>query len=418
MTDSEWHQVRREPYDVYAEARETPGLTYLPELDSWLVSRFGDAREVLRRPEVFSSARALRADVVPGGAALAELRRGVGGARTVVTADGEEHRRYRLPLTRGFSAARVAAVVPFIAERAEALVDGFTAGGPGGPGAGLGGSGGGAGRVELMGDFAEVLAGEVVGRVMGLDTADVPLAVGWSRRAVDLLFVPLEEEEQVRAARDVVALQHLLDGYARRRREQPRDDVCTEMVRALAPGSGEMSAEQRAEVVSNLQNLLLAGHLTTTALIGTAVLHLLRHREQWELLRARPAMIPAAVEEAVRHDTALQAFHRVTTRPVTLAGTQLAAGASVLVAFGSANRDEARFERADVFDITRAPVRHMGFGHGAHACPGAQLAREQVRIALETLTRRLPGLRLAPGHTVLMRSTMIHRSPEQLVLTW
>src|SRR5262249_39392122 len=151
-------------------------------------------------------------------------------------------------------------------------------------------------------------------RLLGLDPHDVPTAVEASYRAEELLFRPLEPAEQIRAARDVVALQHLLDGYARDRRRSPREDMCSEMVQALAPGTGELTLDQRREIVSNLQNLLIAGHLTTTALIGTAVLHLLRHPAQWQLLCTRPELVPAAVEEAARYDTAVQGFRRVTTR--------------------------------------------------------------------------------------------------------
>jgi cytochrome P450 len=136
------------------------------------------------------------------------------------------------------------------------------------------------------------------------------------------------------------------------------------------------------------------------------------------LLCAEPDRIPAAVEEAARYDTALQGFRRVTTRPVSLAGTELPAGATLFVAFGAANRDGDRYPGPDGFDITRTPVRHLAFGLGAHACPGSQLAREQLRLTLEELTSRLPGLRLAEDHAVTMRLTMIHRSPETLHLTW
>jgi cytochrome P450 len=262
------------------------------------------------------------------------------------------------------------------------------------------------------------LPGEVIGHLFGLDPADVPIAVRGSYRAEELVFHPLEEDQQIGAARDVVALQHMLDGYARRRSANPGDDLCSEMVRVLAPASAELSDDQRGELVSNLQNLLIAGHLTTAALIGTAVLHLLRHRSQWELLCARPQLIPAAVEEAARYDTAVQGFRRITTRPVTLAGVDLPAGAAVFVAFGSANRDEAEYDRPDEFDITRTPAPHLAFGHGVHGCPGSQLAREQIRITLETLTRRLPGLRIVPDEPVTMLPTLIHRSPQALTLTW
>ncbi|WP_051458940.1 cytochrome P450 [Microbispora sp. ATCC PTA-5024] len=402
VADAERDALLRDPYPRYAEAREAPGLTFLPEMDAWLVSRDADVREVLRRPGDFSSANALRGGQVPPPAVLAELARGLGGSPVVVTSDGPAHQRYRAPLVRGLSPARVAAIAPYVAERAEALIAGFAQ----------------AGRVELVGAYSRRLPGEVVGRLLGLDPEDVPVAVEASYRAEELFFQPGGEREKVAAAREVVALQHLLDGYARRRRDDPRDDLCTEVVQALAPGRAPLTAEQRSELVSNLQNLLIAGHLTTTALIGTAVLHLLEDPARWDLLRERPDLIPAAVEECARYDAPVQAFRRLTTRPVTLAGTELPAGAAVLVAYGSANRDGERHERPDELDVTRAARRHVAFGHGAHACPGAQLAREQVRITLETLARLLPGLRLDPDRPVVMAPTLIHRSPEELHLLW
>lgn len=395
-------EVQRDPYPLYGRARAAEGLLHVPELDAWLVARDGDVREVLRRPEDFSSAGALRPDVMPSPAAFAVLATGFGGRPVVVGTDGEEHQRLRAPLVRGLSPARVAAVLPYAAERAAALVEEFAADG----------------RVELMAAYARRLPGEVVGRIVGLDPADVPAVVHGGHRAEELLFRPLPEKEQIAAAEDTVAGQRVLDRYARERHRDPRPDLCSEIVASVAAAPGELTADERHEVVSHLQNLVIAGHLTTTALIGTTVLHLLRHPSQWELLCAEPERIPAAVEEAARYDTALQGFRRVTTRPLTFAGTELPAGASLFVAFGAAGRDGARHPRPDTFDITRPPGRHLAFGHGPHACPGAQLAREQLRLTLIELTRRLPGLRLAGDRPVVMRPTMIHRSPQELHLTW
>ncbi|MEO3828032.1 cytochrome P450 [Actinomadura sp. B10D3] len=380
---------RTDPYPFYARARETEGLTYVPELEAWLVARHTDARAVLRDPETFSSANALRPEVLPAPEALAVLRSVPEGRPVVVTADGDDHRRVREPLTRGLSPKRVAETVPFITARAQELVASFA----------------GDHRVELMGRYARVLPGEVIGHLLGIDPADVPALIEGSYRADDLVFRPMKTAEQVAAARSVAGMKRTLDAHVRSR--EPRDDLCDEMVRAIEPHD---------TLLSNLQNILLAGHLTTTALIGTAVLHLLRNREQWELLCERPDLVPAAVEETARHDAAVQGFRRVTTRPVTVAGTELPAGAELFVAFAAAGRDPRAHERPDEFDITRTPARHMAFGHGVHACPGAQLAREQVRITLETLTRELPGLRLA--EPVRMSRSLIHRSPEELVLTW
>ncbi|MGI5459101.1 cytochrome P450 [Streptomyces sp. CA-249302] len=396
-------ELQRDPYPHYERARQAEGFTFVPELDAWLVARDADVREVLRRPQDFSSANALIPDVMPAPAALAVLGGGFGGRPVVVTTDGSQHQRLRAPIVRGLSPARVAAVLPYAAERAAALVDGFVKDG----------------RVELMSAYAGKLPGEVIGRIVGLDPADVPAVVHGGHRAEQLLFRPMEEAEQVAAAEDVVAMQHTLDRYARERHAEPREDLCTELVRSVADeNEGELTLEHRHELVAHLQNLLIAGHLTSTALIGTTVLHLLRHPRQWELLCAEPERIPAAVEEAARYDGALQGFRRVTTGPVTLAGTELPPGSSLFLAFGAANRDPGRHPNPDEFDITRTPERHLAFGLGVHGCPGSQLAREQLRLTLEELTRRLPGLRLADDHPVTMRPTMIHRSPEALRLTW
>ncbi|MGP4028942.1 cytochrome P450 [Actinomadura sp. 3N407] len=382
---------RRDPYPHYARAREAEGLTFVPELDAWLVARHADARTVLRDPGTFSSANAIRPDVLPGPEAVAVLESVPAGGPVVVTADGDDHRRVREPLSRGLSPKRVAAAVPFITGRAEELVASFKDDH----------------RVELMGRYARVLPGDVIGHLLGIDPADMPALIEGGYRAEDLIFREMGTAEQVAAARDVAGMKRVLDALVRSRGGEPGDDLCGEMIRGIEP---------HGTLISNLQNLLLAGHLTTTALIGTAVLHLLRDRGRWELLCGRPELIPAAVEEAARYDTAIQGFRRVTTRPVTLAGTDLPEGAEVFVAFGAAGRDPDAHERPDEFDITRKPARHLAFGHGVHACPGAQLAREQVRITLEVLTRELPALRLEGP--VEMLPNLIHRSPRELFLTW
>ncbi|MDT9690023.1 cytochrome P450 [Streptomyces sp. P9(2023)] len=405
--------LQGDPYPLYARARQTDGLTFVPELDAWLVARDADVREVLLRPEGFSSTHALRPDILPTPAVFGVLARGFGGRPTVVSTDGAAHRRHRAPINSGLSAARVAALTPYATEVATALVDGFADDG----------------HTELMASYAGRLPGAVIGRLIGFAPEDVPAAVHGGHRAEQLLFRPMDEDEQLAAAEDVVALQHLLERYARDRRAHPRDDLCSAMVAALAPAAApgttpdlapDLTSDQRAELVANLQNFLIAGHLTTTALIGTAVLHLLRHRDQWELLCSRPDLIPGAVEEAVRYDTAVQGFRRTTTRQLVLAGTELPAGATVFVAYGSANRDAARHRDADTFDITRpaSPTRHVGFGHGTHGCPGSQLARTQLQLTLELFTRRFPGLRPAEDREVVMRPTLIHRSPQELPLVW
>ncbi|MGW4688725.1 cytochrome P450 [Streptomyces sp. NPDC004244] len=394
----------RDPYPRYTRARRAEGLVYVPEADAWLVARDRDVREVLRRAEDFSSAHALLPDVLPSPEALGVLARGFEPRPTVVSSDGAAHRRLRAPLSRGLSAARVAAVVPYARTCAQGLVDAFVADG----------------RAELVAAYARRLPGLVIGRLIGLDPADAPAAVHGGYRAEELAFRPLAAQAQAAAAQDVVGLQHLLDRLARDRRDRPRDDLCSELVAAVAPGDTELTLDQRHELVAALQNLLIAGFLTTSALIATTLLHLLADREQWRMLCADPGLIPGAVEEGARFDAAVQAFRRTTTRPVTLAGTELPAGATLLVAYGSANRDGQRYERPAEFDVRRPADRgHLAFGHGPHGCPGSRLARAQLRLTLELLTRRVPDLRLAADRPPpRMRPTLVHRSPEVLHVTW
>ncbi|MFJ8159791.1 cytochrome P450 [Streptomyces sp. NPDC096136] len=402
------HELRdglyRDPYPLYERARRAEGLVFVPEVGAWLVARDEDVREVLRRDGDFSSANALLPDVVVSEAALGVLAGGFGPRPTVVSCDGAAHRRHRAPLNRALSTARSAALLPYARECARELVAEFA----------------GAGSAELVEAYARKLPGLVVGRLVGLDPADVPAAVHGGYRAEELLFRPLAPREQVAAAADVVALQQLLDGYVRERRARPREDLCSDLASAAAPPGAALGLEERHELVAHLQNLLIAGFLTTGALIATTLLHLLSDRRQWELLCSDPALVPAAVEEGLRFDTAIQAFRRVTTRPVELAGTELPAGAALLVAYASANRDGRRYEDAGVFDVRRpGGPPHLAFGHGPHACPGAHLARGQLRLTLELFTGALPGLRLDGTRPApRMRPTLIHRSPEALHVTW
>jgi cytochrome P450 len=349
-------ELQRDPYPHYERARRAKGLMFMPELDAWLAARDEDVREILRRPDDFSSANALRPNVMPAPAALAVLGGGFGGRPMVVTADGSHRQRLRAPTVRGLSPARVAAVLPYAAERATALIDDFAE----------------KGHADLMTAYAERLPGDVIGRIVGLDPTDVPRAVHGGYRAEELLFRPMTEAEQVGAAKDVVAMQHTLDAFVRARRATPQNDLCTELITSLTtqpPPTTDLTLDQRHELVAHLQNFLLAGHLTTTALIGTTVLHLLRHPAQWNLLCAEPDRIPAAIEEAARYNTALQGFRRITTRTITLAGTELPTGSTVFVAFGAANRDGARHPART---SSTSPAPRAGTWHSAWGCTPAR----------------------------------------------
>ncbi len=151
------------------------------------------------------------------------------------------------------------------------------------------------------------------------------------------------------------------------------------------------------EIVNVVHGLLIAGHETTTSMAANAVVTLMRHRDAWDRLCADRALIPNAVEEILRFDSSVITWRRKALEAVEVAGVSIPEGADVLLALCSGNRDDAHFAPADRFDIARDNARtHLSFGFDIHYCLGAPLARLELRVILEELTRRLPSLRLVP----------------------
>lgn len=392
----------QDPYPFYAQARAEEPVFWSERFDTWVVTRYPDIRAALSRPEVFSSANALRPMTTVYPATIAELRRGYPPSKGLIESDGQEHRRLRNPIARGLATPQLDKVEPFIRQRAEALVDTFVD----------------AGQVELMRQYALRLPAEVITRLFDMAPEHVDQTCEQSYRTNLTLSGGLPEKEQAACARDWVALQQLCGHYAVMRRERPGDDLFSQIATALAPADGLLTPAQEGQLARAALGVFIAGHITTSALIGNALRHLLTNREQWELLCTHPDLIPGAVEEVARFDTPVQGFFRVTTRPATVGGVELAEGASVLLLYGSANRDPALCDQPDRLEVARPPTRHLGFSAGPHTCVGAGLARRQIAITVETLTRRLPGLRLEPDQAFRMTGSLSARSLVELHLTW
>jgi cytochrome P450 len=149
------------------------------------------------------------------------------------------------------------------------------------------------------------------------------------------------------------------------------------------------------ELLSTTITLLIAGHETTTSLIGNGVLALMQHREQWDAIRADPSLISQAVEEILRFESPVARQPRLIRRDVELGGQTLRAGEMAFQMLGAANRDPGQFANPDAFDIRRSPNRHIAFGLGPHFCIGAPLARAEGQIAFATMAARFPDLELA-----------------------
>jgi cytochrome P450 len=167
-----------------------------------------------------------------------------------------------------------------------------------------------------------------------------------------------------------------------------------------------------------LQGLILAGHESTTNMIGTGLLLLLEQPDRWQTLCAHPEYIPLTVEEILRFDAPIQMFARTTTQEVTIGEITLPEDTSLLLLYGSGNRDEEVFANADEFQLQRTANHHLAFGHGVHFCVGAALARLEGRVAFEILCQRLPHLRLVPGQVLAHIPTLLFRGYERLEVEW
>jgi cytochrome P450 PksS len=201
-------------------------------------------------------------------------------------------------------------------------------------------------------------------------------------------------------------------GQIKQRRAQPGDDLLSALVRAEQDG-GQLSED---ELLGMAFLLLIAGHETTVNLIGNGTLALLQHREQMEKLQNDPTLIKSAVEELVRfYSPVALSTDRYAREDLTIAGVTIPRGHQVLGVIASANRDETQFDAPDKLDITRENNRHLAFGQGIHYCVGAPLARLEGQIAINTLLRRLPDLRLnAPERALRWRPSPFLRGLEAL----
>ena len=223
------------------------------------------------------------------------------------------------------------------------------------------------------------------------------------------------EDEQVDVAVGMADFWRYCEALANARRTQPEDDFASDLVHTPDESGAPLSQQ---EVATILFGLLLAGHETTTNLLGNGLRRLLEHPASWRDLCRDPSLIPNAVEEILRFDSSVINWRRKTTRPVTIGGVDVPADANLFVAIAAANRDPAHFNNPDGFDIGRSNARdHLSFGGGAHLCLGAPLARLEARVVFEELTRAAPDLALVADQAFDFMPIVGFRGPRSLRVT-
>lgn len=391
--------LAEDPYPFYARARQEEPITFCPELDAWIVTRYKDIQQILLQPATFSSSNTLTSPVTFSPRALEELAKGYLPIPIVLNTDGADHTRFRVPLTKAFAPARMRALEPFVYEVANGLVNAFIDNR----------------RVEIISQFAYPLALEVVLSLLGIPSQDIEQTRQWSQDWLILMSTQIDEERQIEYARSTLAFQQYLAALIAERREKPKDDLTSTLLHFSVPDEEPLTEN---ELVILLQGLILAGHESTTNMIGTGLKLLLEQPEHWAWLREHLESIPQVVEEILRFDAPIQMFARITTREVTIDGVTLPEDASLLLIYGSGNRDEAAFATACEFQPQRTPNHHLAFGHGVHFCVGAALARLEGRVAFEVLCQRLPQLRLVPGQVLTHIPTLLFRGYERIEVAW
>lgn len=359
-------EVRRDPYPTYAALREQPAQQVEP-MGVWVISRYDDVQYALKHPELFSSA-AFSAIFKPAWLPNNPL------SDSLVVKDGPEHDKLRALISRAFTPKNIAKLEPRIRAIAGELADAMR----------------GHAQLDFVAAFAVPLSARVIAEVIGLDPALHERFGVWANLSVPPVEPPAEIADGIR--RTIAEMQHYLEEVVASRRAQPSDDIVSALLAA------ELDGERlsHAEIISFLFLLLLAGVETSRHLLANTMLNFLT-TDEFARLREDRSAVPGFVEEVLRHDTAVHAVQRITLQDVEISGATIPAGSLVSLLIGATGRDPEHTTDPDRFDHSRANTGLLSFGHGAHYCIGAALARLEAKVGIEVLLDRFVGLERGDG---------------------
>ncbi|MBI2705187.1 MAG: cytochrome P450 [Actinobacteria bacterium] len=349
-----------DPYDVYRTLRDLGPVVRLTAHDVYAVTRYADVRTVLEDPEAFCSRR---------GVGFNDLINDAGRGTTLMS-DGEQHERLREVIGRPLTPKALAEVRPDAQALADRLADELAL----------------RGSFDAVCDLAEVLPATWVPDLLGWPQEGRDRLIEWGAANFDALGPANARAEAAGAG--VVEMA----AYAHHLAESPlpKGSMAAGILEAAA--RGDIAVEQCPFAIIDYLGPSLD---TTVSALGNAIWLFATHPDQWQLLRREPDRVKHAFNEVLRIETPISAFTRVTTRPATIGGVELPAGARVMVSYASANRDERRWDDPDTFDITRNSAAHIAFGYGDHACAGMGLARLEGAAVLGALVERIEHFELS-----------------------
>jgi cytochrome P450 len=368
-------EFKADPYPFYARLRARAPVYRIPlpfGMSAWLVTRYDDVAAVLK-DERFAKDR-FNAQTPQQLAWLAWVPRLFEPImRTMLDRDPPDHTRLRALVSKAFTPRLVEGMRGRVQALTDRLMDKIRR----------------RERIDLIHNYAMPVPTTVIAEMLGVPASDRHNFTRWTN---DLALAGSSNWGPPLALPSVWKLTRYIRKLVEARRAVPRNDLVSALVQAEEAGE-QLSAD---ELLGMIVLLLFAGHETTVNLIGNGTLALLEHPDQMEMLRHDPSLIRPAVEELLRYASPVEAtWNRFARQDVTIAGVTIPRGEMVFAVVASANRDERQFKDPDKLDITREPNKHLSFGLGAHFCLGAALARMEGQIAINTLLRRAPGLRLA-----------------------
>ncbi|MEO5899274.1 MAG: cytochrome P450 [Ilumatobacteraceae bacterium] len=374
------------PFPHYAAMRDHAPVLFVEQYGVHLVTRHDLVMEVLRDPQSYSSLFGTTAMPLPAderermSAVIAE---GYPRVPTMLTADMPEHTRYRRLVAKAFHPQSIAALEPVIRKITVELIDSWID----------------RGRIEFVRDFGIPLPVRVIAHALNVPDERLADFKRWSDDSIAGIGTNISADERIAAERGINEFQHYFAEQLDQRRTGPRDDLLTNLLNARIDQDDPEVTDTRPldvpEMLSIIQQLLVAGNETTTKMLTEMMRLLGEHPAQWQLLRDDPSRIERVVEETLRMATPTQGMFRIVTRDVTLGGVSLRAGARLVIVFSSANRDEQLYAAPDEFDPDRDTLRqHLAFGKGIHFCLGAILSRLEGQVALQELSRRIESFTL------------------------
>jgi cytochrome P450 len=384
-----------DPYVMYRHLRENDPIHRSRLINGWVMTRYADVTAVLRDARYSADERnqsnyeKMRARAVKQG--VMDADESYGGS--MLRVDPPDHTRLRTLVSRAFTPR----IVEGLRGRVEAIVEQHLDA--------VADQGG----MDVIAALAYPLPVIIIAEMLGIPAEDHGRFKHWSDEMLRGMGISTDDDVR-RSRRAQRELRAYFEGVASARRAEPREDLLSALL-AVEDENGGLSTDELYETCALL---LVAGHETTTNLIGNGLLALLRHPEQFDVLRREPCRAERAVEELLRYDSPVQATTRIVPEDIQFDGHVFRKGQQVALILGAANRDPGQFPEPDRLDVTREDARHAAFGHGIHFCLGSPLARLEAPIAFRAMIERFPNMRLDETMTPRWKDNLILRGLQQL----